>query len=71
MAEELVNAPPDEMPVPLRVKASAVPKVKPLRSRTAPEVTDVPEPVVPKGVLVAPPAAPNLRVPALMVVVPV
>ena len=71
LAELLMKAPPLLMPVPLSVSASAVPSVKPLRSSAAPAVTLVPAAVVPNGVLVAPPAAPNFRVPALIVVRPV
>lgn len=58
------------MPVPLSVKASAVPNVKLFKSSTAPLITEVPKAVVPSGVLVASPAAPSLRVPALIVVRP-
>src|SRR5258706_4214743 len=67
-----VKAPPLEIPDPLSVSVSAVPRVNPLRSSAAPVAeTVVPLPVVPKGVLVAPPVAPSLSVPALMVVKPV
>jgi len=59
------------MPAPLIVNASAVPSVKPFRSRDAPEITTVPAAVVPRGVFAAPPAAPNLIVPPLIVVRPV
>ena len=67
----LMIAPLLEMPVPLTVSASAVPRVNPLRSKTAPSVIDVFPTVVPSGVLVPSPVAPSLRVPALIVVVPV
>ena len=69
--EVLHNAPPLLTPVPLRVNASAVARVKPFKSSAAPEVIEVPEPVVPRGVLLPLPAAPSLIVPALMVVNPV
>ena len=58
-------------PFPFRVRASAVPNVKPLTSSVAPAVIDVPAPVVPKGVLVDVPAAPSFNVPAAIVVKPV
>ena len=68
----LINAPPPEIPVPFIVNGSAVPSVNPFRSSAAPEAdTTVPAPIVPKGVLVPPPAAPSLITPKLMVVVPV
>ena len=66
-----ISAPPLDTPVPFKVSASAVPKVKPFKSSAAPLATVVPAPVVPKGVLVAPPAAPSFNMPALMVVAPV
>ena len=53
------------------VRASAVPNVKPFRSRVPPAEIVVPAAVVPKGVLVDPPAAPSRKVPALIVVKPV
>jgi hypothetical protein len=71
VAELFVKAPPLEIPVPFRVSASDVPKVNPLRSSAAPDVTEVPEPVVPRGVLVASPLAPSFNVPALIVFNPV
>ena len=71
-APELVRAPVPLTPVPMRVTASAVPRVKPLRSSAAPvPLTRVPPAVVPRGVLVAPPAAPRATVPAEIVVTPV
>jgi len=66
-----VRAPPLEIPVPFKVRASAVAKEKPFKSRTAPELTVVPAPVVPNGVLLPLPAAPRSNVPALIVVAPV
>ena len=66
-----MRAPPPEIPVPFRVKASAVPSAKPPKSRAAPAVTVVPAPVVPSGVFVPPPVAPSFRIPALTVVKPV
>ena len=48
-----------------------VANVKPFRSSAAPDATVVPEAVVPRGVFVAPPAAPSFNVPVLMVVKPV
>ena len=71
MAELLVRAPAMLRPVPLIVKASAVPRVKPFKSRVAPLATTVPSAAVPRGVLVASPAAPKRTVPALTVVAPV
>jgi hypothetical protein len=68
--ELLISAPPLEMPVPFNVSGSDVPKVNPLRSSTPPKDTLVPETAVPSGVFVAPPAAPSLIVPALIVVRP-
>ncbi len=59
------------MPVPFRVSGSALVRVKPLRSSTAPEATEVPTPVVPRGPSPTLPAAPSWSVPALMVVPPV
>ena len=67
----MMSEPPDEIPVPFKVKASVVLKVKPFKSRTAPPVTEVPAAVVPNGPLVPSPVAPNLTVPALIVVRPV
>ena len=66
-----ISAPPLDTPVPFKVSASAVPKVYPFKSSAAPLATVVPAPVVPKGVLVAPPAAPSFNVLALTVVKPV
>ena len=57
--------------MPLRVNASAVANVKPARSRVPFAETTVPAPVVPRGVFVALPAAPNFNVPAEIVVRPV
>jgi len=65
------KAPPVETPVPFRERPSVDPKVKPFRSRAAPEVTDVPLVVVPNGVFVFVPVAPSLRIPELIVVAPV
>ena len=70
VATLLVSAPAAAIPVPFRVSGSAVPRVKPFKSRTAPVVTEVAPPTVPSGVLVLPPFAPNFRVPALTVVNP-
>ena len=68
----LVSAPAvPPTPVPFNVNASAVPSVNPFRSSVAPLATVVPAAVVPSGVFVAPPAAPNFSVPALMFVAPV
>src|SRR5205823_4915641 len=50
VAELFVIAPPAEIPVPFKVSASAVPSVKPFKSRAAPEATVVPAAVVPSGV---------------------
>ena len=66
-----ISAPPLDTPVPFKVSASAVPKLYPFKSSAAPLATVVPAPVVPKGVLVAPPAAPSFKMPALMAVTPV
>jgi acyl-CoA synthetase (AMP-forming)/AMP-acid ligase II len=66
-----ISAPPLDTPVPFKVRASAVPSVSPFKSSAAPLATVVPAPVVPNGVLVAPPAAPSFNMPALMVVAPV
>ena len=48
-----------------------MPKSNPFKSKVAPLDTTVPAPVVPNGVLVASPAAPSFKVPALIVVKPV
>ena len=64
------KAPAPPTPVPFRVSASEVPSVKPFKSRVAPDETVTPPAEVPKGVLVAVPAAPNFNVPELMVVAP-
>ena len=66
----MLNAPLDEAPLPLMVRASNVPNVNPFKSNVAPDETIVPEAVVPSGVLVGPPAIPNFNVPALTVVNP-
>ena len=66
-----ISAPPEETPVPLMVKASAVAKVKPFKSKVASVATTVPAPVVPNGVLLPLPVAPKRRVPALIFVAPV
>ena len=71
VAELLVKAPAPPAPVPLSVKGSAVPSENPFRSRVAPEATIVPASVVPNGVFVAPPAAPSISVPSLIIVSPV
>ena len=69
-APVFVRAPPERTPVPLRVSPSAVPRVKPLRSKAPPAETVVAPPMVPRGVLVASPAEPSFRVPAETVVRP-
>jgi len=68
----LVKAPAgkEASPFPFSVIGSAVLSEIPLISNTAPEATTVPAAIVPSGVLVALPAAPSFKVPALMVVVP-
>ena len=68
---ELVSEPVLAIPGPRMLRASIVPREKPLRSRAPPAATVVPVPTVPKGVFVAPPLAPSLRVPKVMVVAPV
>ena len=60
----LMSAPPELMPVPLSVTASA-PIVWPFRSNTAPLETVVPLAVLPSAV-----ALPSCSVPALTVVAP-
>ena len=62
----LIKAPQLEMPVPFSVKALVLVMVMPLRSSTAPLVTEVDPEEAPKAV-----ALPTLRVPALIVVPPV
>ena len=70
--ELIINAPPLETPVPLIVGGSAVTSVNPFRSSAAPVAeTVVPAAVVPSGLFAPLPAAPNLSVPALIVVKPV
>ena len=54
------------MPVPFKVKGSAVDKVNPFKSKTAPLVTDVPPAMVPKAALL-----PILSNPAVIFVAPV
>jgi len=61
--ELLVKEPSPEIPVPLIVSDSAVPRVNPFRSRAASSVTEVPAAIVPNGVFVPPPPAPSLSVP--------
>ena len=65
VAELLVNAPPLEIPVPFSVKALVLVMVVPLRSSTAPLVTEVDPEEAPKAV-----ALPTLSVPELTVVPP-
>ena len=57
--------------MPFKIKASAVAKVKPFRSKVAPLDTTVPAPVVPNGEFGLVPVAPNFKVPSLTVVKPV
>ena len=70
VALELNKAPLALTPVPLMVKASAVTRLKPPRSRAAPVSTTVPDAIVPNGLFVPLPALPNLIVPAEIVVRP-
>ena len=72
----MVNAPAGDAvkPDPFKVKASFVSMEYPFKSKTAPSATVVPAAVDPKGplsvtLLAAP--IPNLKVPALIVVLPV
>ena len=66
-----IKAPLLLVPVPPRDKASAVPNVKPFKSKLPVPLTTVPAPVVPSGVFVPFPATPSFKTPALMVVRPV
>ena len=59
------KAPPYANPKPLRVNASSVPRVKPAKSRVAPDETVVPLALVPRADVL-----PSFRVPALTVVNP-
>ena len=63
----LVNAPAAKAvkPVPFKVSGSAVERVNPFKSRTAPEVTEVIPAIVPKAETL-----PSFKVPTLTVVVP-
>ena len=74
VAAPLVKAPPFNIPVPFRESASVAAPVRenPFISSAAPNATDVPPPVVPKGPLVATAEeAPSFSVPAEIVVTPV
>ena len=64
VAEPLINAPPDEIPVPFNVRALAVESVYPFKSNTAPELTVVAD-EVPSAVV-----DPRFKVPAFIEVVP-
>ena len=66
MAELLIKAPPELIPVPLRVRALVLTIAKPFRSSTAPLVTETAEDEAPSAERLA-----NLKVPAPMVVPPV
>ena len=67
----MVNAPLFEMPVPFNVSISVVANENPFKSNAALVAeTNVPFVIVPNGVLVAPPLAPNCKVPKLIVVNP-
>ena len=70
VADVLKSAPLLLTPAPLRVSASAVLRLRPLRSSAAPLLTTVPPAVVPRGELVPLPAAPKRSVPADTVVMP-
>ena len=54
--------------MPLRVNGSAAVKVKPARSRVPVDETTVAPAIVPRGVFVELPVAPNFNVPALIFV---
>ena len=79
VAPELIRAPldpEDPGPIPAKLKASAWPKLYPLRSNAPVPVTNtpvptVPAPIVPRGEFVPFPATPNFNVPALIFVTPV
>ena len=73
MLELFVKAPPLEIPVPFNESASVAELVneKPFKSRAAPLVTVVPEPVVPNGpAVLTDDETPNFNIPALTVVSP-
>ena len=70
-AELLVKAPLFEIPVPFNVSISEVANENPFKSNAALVAeTTVPLEIVPNGVFVAPPFAPNCKVPKLIVVNP-
>ena len=71
VGELLVSAPLPFTPLPLIVSGSATEIVNPFKSKAPPEPTAVPPAVVPKGELLPLLPAPNLSVPALIVVAPV
>lgn len=66
MAELLIRAPPESMPVPLSVRAFVLAIAMPFRSSTAPLVTETAEAEVPNA-----DTWPTFKMPALIVVPPV